>query len=60
MYQYLLWQAACETVGLKYKTVWNNFNTLIEHFTKKDIDVILLSFGAENYGIFLNPFIPTE
>ncbi|CAO1385894.1 unnamed protein product [Diamesa serratosioi] len=60
MYQYLLWQTACEGIGLKFEIVWKEFKMVQELFTTKDIDVILLSLGAENYEIFLKPFIPTE
>ena len=60
MYHYLLWQAACETIGIQYKAVWKSYQKVEKLFAKKEIDVLLLSFGAENYEMFLKPFVPTE
>ena len=60
IYQATLWNVACSVLGVKYVTVPLKNSNLLDAFYAKEVDVIMLTYVAESYEVFLNPFVKTE
>ena len=60
LFQLVLWEAASKAMKLKYVGYPVKRSLVLKLFTKKTIDVLLVTFRPKTFEEFLKPFAKAE